>query len=88
MAAQKRKKKCWQNFFAFLNAYYPKTQLIKALNSLDSSRPHGKLLESPKIGSFRELFLPQNDFKTCSAVNFPNNYPDFGGRETNQRHEI
>ena len=26
-------------FFAFLNAYYPKTHLIQSLNSLDSSKP-------------------------------------------------
>ena len=32
-----------RNFFAFLNAYYPKTHLIKAQNSLDSSRPYGRL---------------------------------------------
>ena len=25
----------------------------------------------PKTGGFRELFLPENDFKTSSGVNFP-----------------
>ena len=48
----------------------PKTHLIKALNSLDSSRPYERLLKNPKTGDFRELFLPENDFRTCSAVNF------------------
>ena len=31
------KKNFWQNFLMILNTYEPKTQLIKALNSLDSS---------------------------------------------------
>ena len=65
-----------------------KTHLIKALNSLDSSRPNGRLSQNPKPGGFRDLFLPENDFKTCSAVNFPKKHPDFGGLETNRRHEI
>ena len=69
MAAQKRKKKIRQKFLAFLNVYYPKTHLIKALYSLDSSRPNGRLSQNPKTGGFRELFLPENDFKTCSRVN-------------------
>ena len=53
MAAQKCQKKiknCWQLFFwcAFLNVCKPKTQLIKALNSLDSSTPYWRLLENCK----------------------------------------
>ena len=56
---------------AFLNAYYLKTDLIETLYSLDFSRPNGKLSENPKTGGFRELFLPENDFKSCSTVNFP-----------------
>ena len=83
MAAQKHTKKFRQKFFAFLNAYYPKAQLIKALNSLDSSRTYGRLLENPKTGGSRELFLPENDFKTCSAVKFSKKHTDFGGLETN-----
>ena len=58
MAAQKLPKKFCQKFFAFLNAEYPKTDLFKALNSLDSSRPNGRLSQNPKAGSFRESFLP------------------------------
>ena len=47
-----------------------------------------RLLENPETGGFRELFLPQNDFKTWSAINFQKQHPDFGGLETNQGHEI
>ena len=66
----------------------PKTHLIKALNSIDSSRPYKRLLQIQKTGGSRELFLPENDFQTSSTVNFSKKYPDFGGLETNQRHEI
>ena len=76
----------WQEFLAYLNAYCPKTHLMKALYSLDSSRPNGRLSQNPKTGGFRELFLPENDFKTCSTVNFPKKHPDFGGLETNRRY--
>ena len=34
------------------------------------------------------MFLPENDFKTCSTVSFPKSHPDFGDLETNERHEI
>ena len=34
---KKKRKKKQQELFTFLNAYYPKIHLIKALNSLDSS---------------------------------------------------
>ena len=67
----------------FLNAYYPKTELIKALNSLVlPDHLEGRLLEIPKTG-FRDLFLPENYFKTCSGVNFWKKYQDFGVLETN-----
>ena len=66
MVAQKRKRNIWLTFFAFMKAYYTKNQLIKALNSLDSSKPSGRLLDNPKTEDFRELFLPENDFKYCS----------------------
>ena len=75
--------------FGSFECLYPKTHLIKALYSLDSSRPNGRLSQNPKTGGFRDLFLPENNFETCSAVNFPKKYhPDFGGQETNQKHEI
>ena len=80
---KKKKKKMGRIFFAVLNVYYPKTNLIKALNSLDSSRPNGRLSQNPKARGFRELFLSKNDCNTCSAVNFPKKYTDFGGQETN-----
>ena len=47
------------------------------------SRPNRRLLENQKVGGSKELFLPEDDFKTCSAVNFPKNHADFGGPETN-----
>ena len=83
MAAQKMQKKLLSEFFSFLNAYYPKTHPIKVLNCLDSSRPNGRLSQNLKIRGFWELFLSENDFKTCSAVNFPKKHVDFGGLETN-----
>ena len=88
MVAQNWKKKKLKKLFAFLNAYYPKTHLIKALNSLDSSRPNGRLSQNPKTGGFRELFLPENDFQTSSTKNSPKKHVYFGGLETNRRHEI
>ena len=45
-------------------------------------------LESPKPGSSRELFLPENGFKTCYTVYFSKKHPDLGGLEINGRHEI
>ena len=42
-----------KNFLAFLNVYYLKTHLIKALNFLDSSRPNERLSQNPKTGGFR-----------------------------------
>ena len=87
MAAQTQKN-CWQKCFAFLNAYKPKTQQIKALNSTDSSRSYGRLSQNPKTGRLRELFLTENDFKTCSTVNLPKKHPDFGGLENNPRHQV
>ena len=35
-----------------------------------------------------ELFLPENDFQTSSAVSFSQKHPDFRGLATNQRHGI
>ena len=58
-------------------------KLMKVHNSLNFSRPYGKLLESLKTGDSKELFPPENDFKTSSAVNFPKTHPDLGGLETN-----
>ena len=60
---------------------------MKALNSPDSSRSYERILENPKRGTSTELFLPKNDFKTSSTVNFSKNRQDFGELETNQKHE-
>ena len=49
MVTQKCKKKIVsRKVVASLNVYYPKTHLIKSCNSLDSSRPYGRLLENQK----------------------------------------
>ena len=74
MAAQNHKKDFSAEFVTFLNANFPQTHLIKALNSLHCSIPNGRLSENPEKGGFRELYLPKNDFKTCSTVNFPKKY--------------
>ena len=87
MKKKKKKKKNWQKFFSLLNICYPKTHLIKALYSLDSSRSCGRLVENPETGVSRDLFMAESDFKTNFPVNFPKKYPDFEGLETNQRHE-
>ena len=73
MTAQKCKKKFLAEIFCIFECVLLPNPSIKALNSLDSSRPNGRLSQSPKAGAFRELFVPKNDFKTCSAVNFPKN---------------
>ena len=88
MTAQKCKNKIWAEIFCIFECLLLKIHLIKALNSLDSSRPNGGLSQNSKTRGFRELFLPKNDSKTCSAVNFLKKYVDFGGQETNQRHEF
>ena len=56
MAAQRPKKNFPHKFLAFLNVYYPKTNLIKTLNYLDSSRSNGRLSQNSKTGGFREFF--------------------------------
>ena len=88
MAAQKVKKTFSAEIFGIFECLLPQNPSNQSSYSIDSSRPNGRLSHNPKTGSFRELFLPENDFKTCSAVNFPKKHPDFGGLETNQRHKI
>ena len=88
MAAPKFFKKLSAECFAFLNAYYPKTRIIQSLNSLESSRPYGRLLENQKTWGSKELFLPEYGFQNSSTNIFPKRHSNFGGQETNQRHEI
>ena len=76
-----------RKWFAFLNASYTKTSLIKSLISLDFSRPYRKLLENQKARGLKELFLPENDFQNISTENFPKKHPNFGGLETSWRYE-
>ena len=87
MVAQKQKN-CWQKFSVFLNDYKNKNQLIKTLNSFYLLRSYERLSQNQKTGDFRELFLSQNDFKTCCTVNLSRKHPDFGDVETNQRYKI
>ena len=87
-SSKTQKKHFWQKFLAFLNAFYPKTHLSKYLNSPDSSRPYGRLLQNLKARSSRDLFLLENDFQNSSTKDFPKKHSDFGGLEANWRHEI
>ena len=73
MVAQKCKKIASRNFLNFRMSITPKTHLIKALNSIDSSRPYKRLLQIQKTGGSMELILPGNDFQTSSTVNFSKN---------------
>ena len=57
-----------RKLFAYLNASYLKTHLIKSLKYLDSSRVYGRLLENLKIEGYKELFLPENDFQNNSII--------------------
>ena len=62
MAVEKRKKKkkfFLTKIFDILECLITKTKLIKIHNSLDSSRPYGRLLENPKTWGSRELLLPE-----------------------------
>ena len=43
-----------------------------------TKRPYEKLLENPEAEGPRELFLPENNFKTCNTVSFLKKHPDFG----------
>ena len=68
--------------------FNPIQYLIQSLNSFDSSKPYGGLLLNQKAGDSKELFLPKTDFQNSSTKFFPKQHPDFGGLETNRRHEI
>ena len=90
MVAQKWKNKkekriASRNFFAFLNVYYPKTQLIKFSTILILPYHKNNYYKIKKTGGSRELFLAEYDFQTSSPVNFYKEYPDFGGLKTNRR---
>ena len=87
-SSKKKKEIVSRNFFAFLNASYPKTLLMKSLNSLDSSRPYGRLLKNKKAGCSKELLLPKYNFQNSSTKIFPKKHSDFGGLETKRRHKI
>ena len=80
MTTAQKQKKFSRKLFAFLNAFYPKTHLIQSLNSFDSSRTYGRLLENQKTRGSKALFLPKNDFQNSSTKTFRKKHPDFGSR--------
>ena len=50
---KKHKKKNLAEIFSIFECLSPQNPLIKALNSLDSSRLNGRLSQNPKIGGSR-----------------------------------
>ena len=69
--ASSKTNKISAGIFCILNAYYSKTHLIKALNSLDTSIPNGILSQNSKNRGFREA---------CSAENIPQKHANFGNQ--------
>ena len=63
MATQDYKNICQQKLFFIFECLLPQKP----------SNPRRRLLENQKIGGSKELFLPENDYKNCSAENFPTN---------------
>ena len=61
------KKKSLAEFFCIFECLL--TQNIKIHNSFDFSRLYRRLLGNSKTWGFSELFLPENDFETCSTAN-------------------
>ena len=76
-------KKFWQHICIF-ECLLPQNPTNQSSNYLDSSRTYIRLLGDPKTGCLRELFVPENGFKTCSAAHFPKEHPKFGGWPGNQ----
>ena len=73
MIAQKRKKKkkpLLVELFCIFPHLLTQNQTNQGSPLSWFSRPYETLLENPKAESSRELFLPENDFKTCYWVNF------------------
>ena len=73
MAAQKHQTKFLAEILRIFECLLPQNLSNQSSTLLDSSRPNGRLSQNQKTRGFRELFLPENDFKTCSTVNFPKN---------------
>ena len=57
-------------------------------STLLSSRTYKRLLENQKPGNSKERFLPKIFCPNSSTNIFPKKHADFGGLETNGRHEI
>ena len=89
MAARKQIQIVGKNFLHFwipINPKPNKSRLLTLLILADHIDDYLKIQRENTEGS-RELFLPENDFKTCSTVNVPNKHPDSEGLETKQRQE-
>ena len=71
MAAQKHTQKNCRNILHFWMPINPKPNYSKLTTLLNP--PDHVDHKIQKTGGFRELFLPENDFKNCSTVNFPKN---------------
>ena len=72
--SSKTHKNCWQNFFLhFLMPINPKPNWLR-LSTLLILTDHMEDYHKIQKQCFRELFQPENDFKTCSTVNFPKKY--------------
>ena len=73
MATQNYKNICQQKLFFIFECLLPQKPSNPISQLSWFSRPYGRLLENQKIGGSKELFLPENDYKNCSAENFPTN---------------
>ena len=61
---------------------------MQSLNSFDSSKPYGRLLENQKKGALKNYFCLKITFKIAPQKFFQKKHSDFGGLETNRKHEI
>ena len=69
MTAQKHTEKLLTEIFGIFEYLITQNLTNQDSQLFDSSRPYGRLLENPKTWGSRELFMSENDFKTCSLVN-------------------
>ena len=81
----KWKKKNGGYFFFFFFLHFWMSVDLKPTQLTSTYR---RLLQSPKPGSSRESFLPENGFKTWYTVYFSKKHLDFWGQEINGKHEI
>ena len=75
MAAQKWKK-ILPEIFRFSECLLLQNPSNQSSQLSYSARLNGALSQYPKTGGFRKLFLPENDFKTCSSKHFSKKHPN------------